>query len=89
LVSGNYFDVLGVKPILGRTFSPQEYGDAQGGYPVAVIGENLWNRRYQRDPAVLGRTIRVNRQQLTIVGVAPADFRGSIGACRSSCGRPS
>ena len=79
LVSGNYFDVLGVKPILGRTFSPQEYGDAEGGYPVAVIGENLWNRRYQRDPAVLGRTIRVNRQQLTIVGVASADFRGSIG----------
>ena len=79
LVSGNYFDVLGVKPILGRTFSPQEYGDAQGGYPVAVIGENLWNRRYQRDPAVLGRTIRVNRQQLTIVGVAPAEFRGSLG----------
>jgi predicted permease len=79
LVSGNYFDVLGVKPILGHTFSPQEYGDAEGGYPVAVIGENLWNRRYQRDPAVLGRTIRVNRQQLTIVGVASADFRGSIG----------
>jgi predicted permease len=78
LVSGNYFAVLGVKPILGRTFSPQEYGDAQGGYPIAVIGENLWNRRFQRDPAVLGRTIRVNRQQLTIVGVAPADFRGSI-----------
>jgi predicted permease len=78
LVSGNYFAVLGVKPILGRTFLPQEYGDAQGAYPVAVIGENLWNRRFQRDPAVLGRTIRVNRQQLTIVGVAPADFRGSI-----------
>jgi predicted permease len=78
LVSGNYFDVLGVKPVLGRTFSPQEFGDAQGGYPVAVIGENLWDRRYQRDPAVLGRTIRVNRQQLTIVGVAPAEFHGSI-----------
>jgi predicted permease len=78
LVSGNYFAVLGVKPILGRTFSPDEYGDAQGHYPVAVIGENLWNRRFQRDPGVLGRTIRVNRQQLTIVGVAPAEFRGSL-----------
>ena len=78
LVSGNYFDVLGVKPILGRAFSPQEFGDAPGGYPVAVIGEKLWNRRYQRDPAVLGRTIRVNRQELTIVGVAPAEFLGSI-----------
>jgi predicted permease len=78
LVSGNYFAVLGVKPILGRTFSPDEYGDRQGGYPVAVIGESLWNRRFQRDPAVLGRTIRVNRQQLTIVGVVPADFRGCV-----------
>ena len=78
LVSGNYFAVLGVKPILGRTFSPDEYGDTQGGYPVAVIGESLWNRRFQRDPGVLGRTIRVNRQQLTIVGVVPADFRGSL-----------
>lgn len=78
LVSGNYFAVLGVKPILGRTFSPDEYGDAPGRYPVAVIGETLWNRRFQRDPRVLGRTIRVNRQQLTIVGVVPADFRGSM-----------
>ena len=78
LVSGNYFAVLGVKPILGRTFSPDEFGDTQGGYPVAVIGESLWNRRFQRDPRVLGRTIRVNRQQLTIVGVVPAEFRGSM-----------
>ena len=55
LVSGNYFAVLGVKPILGRAFSPDEYGDKQGGYPVAVIGEGLWNRRFHRDPGVLGR----------------------------------
>jgi hypothetical protein len=41
LVSGNYFAVLGVKPILGRVFSPDEFGDAQGRYPVAVIGEGL------------------------------------------------
>jgi predicted permease len=78
LVSGNYFAVLGVKPILGRAFSPDEYGDKQGGYPVAVIGESLWNRRFHRDPGVLGRAIRVNRQQLTIVGIVPADFRGSM-----------
>jgi predicted permease len=78
LVSGNYFAVLGVKPILGRAFSPDEYGDKQGGYPVAVIGESLWNRRFHRDPGVLGRAIRVNRQQLTLVGIVPADFRGSM-----------
>ena len=78
LVSGNYFSVLGVKPVLGRVFSPGEYGDKQGGYPVAVIGEDVWNRLYQRDPGILGRTIRVNRQLLTIVGVVPAEFRGSM-----------
>jgi predicted permease len=78
LVSGNYFAVLGVKPMLGRVFSPDEYGDKEGGYPVAVIGESLWNRNFHRDPGVLGRTIRVNRQQLTIIGVVPGDFRGSI-----------
>jgi predicted permease len=78
LVSGNYFAVLGVKPVLGRVFSPDEYGDKQGGYPVAVIGERVWQRRFQSDPGVLGRTIRVNRRQLTIVGVVPQDFRGSL-----------
>ncbi len=78
LVSGNYFSVLGVTPMLGRVFAPSEYGDKQGGYPVAVIGENLWNRLYNKDPRVLGKTIRVNRQLLTIVGVVPATFRGSM-----------
>ncbi len=78
LVSGNYFEVLGVKPMLGRVFSRDEYGDRQGGYPVAVIGESLWQRKFNRDPNICGRTIRVNRQQLTIVGVVPAAFHGGI-----------
>ena len=78
LVSGNYFAVLGARPVAGRVFSPDEYGDKQGGYPVAVIGYGLWQRRFNRDPAVLGQTIRVNRQQLTIIGVAPPEFRGTI-----------
>jgi predicted permease len=78
LVSGNYFAVLGVKPIAGRFFSPDEYGDKLGGYPVAVISDSLWKRNYHADPSVLGSTIRVNRQQLTIIGVAPPEFRGSI-----------
>jgi predicted permease len=77
LVSGNYFSVLGVKPILGRVFSPDEYGDKQGGYPVAVIGESLWSRLFHRDPGVLGSTVRVNRRQLTVVGIVPAGFHGS------------
>jgi predicted permease len=82
LVSGNYFAVLGVKPVAGRVFSPDEYGDKQGGYPVAVISHGLWTRRFNADPGAIGRTIRVNRQQLTIVGVAPAEFRGSMPGLR-------
>jgi predicted permease len=78
LVTGNYFAVLGVRPILGRTFTPEESGDEQGAYPVAVIGERLWRRHFNADPGVVGRTIRVNRQQLTVVGVVPAVFRGSL-----------
>ncbi|MBS1877558.1 MAG: ABC transporter permease [Acidobacteria bacterium] len=78
LVTGNYFEVMGVRPVIGRVFSRDEYGDKDGGYPVVVISETVWNRLYRRDPGVLGRTIRVNRQQLTIVGVVPAEFRGSM-----------
>ena len=78
LVTGNYFEVLGVKPALGRFFSPEEFGDKQGGYPVAVISYSLWRRRFSADPGAIGATMRVNRQQLTIIGVAPQEFRGSL-----------
>jgi predicted permease len=78
LVAGNYFAILGVRPELGRVFSPDEYGDKQGGYPVAVISHGLWQRFFNADPAVVGKTVRVNRQLLTVVGVVPGDFRGSI-----------
>jgi predicted permease len=78
LVAGNYFSVLGVRPLIGRTFSPEESGDAQGAYPVAVISEALWRRRFNADPGILGRTIRANRQQLTVIGVVSNDFRGTI-----------
>jgi len=77
LVTGNYFSVLGIKPLIGRTFTPEEYGDKQGAYPVVVISERLWRRRFNADPAVIGTQLRVNRQQLTIVGVTPASFLGS------------
>lgn len=76
-VSGNYFDVLGVRPIRGRVFLPEEYGDKPGAYPVAVISERLWRGRFGSDPAVVGRTIHVNRYPLTIVGVVPAAFHGT------------
>ena len=76
LVSGNYFAVMGVQPIKGRVFSPDEYGDKQGGYPVAVISDRLWQHLYQGDAAAIGGKIRVNRQLLTVIGVVPAEFRG-------------
>jgi predicted permease len=78
LVTGNYFAVLGVEPILGRMFAADEYGDAQGAHPVVVISERLWKKRFNGDPNVIGRLLRVNRQQLTIIGVAPAAFLGSV-----------
>lgn len=78
LVSANYFDVLDVKPVLGRAFLPEEGGDLEGGYPVAVISHRMWQDRFGGDPKVLGRTIRLNRHELTIVGVAPPKFRGSL-----------
>jgi predicted permease len=77
LVSGNYFSVLGVKPAIGRFFSPEEWGDKQGGYPVAVISYGLWKQRFNSSPTAVGSTLRVNRQSLTIIGVAPPEFRGS------------
>ncbi|RPJ76461.1 MAG: hypothetical protein EHM24_02235, partial [Acidobacteria bacterium] len=78
LVSANYFDVLRVKPVLGRTFLPEEGGDKAGAYPVAVISHRMWQNRFRGDPGVLGKTIRLNRNELTIVGVAPPEFRGSL-----------
>jgi predicted permease len=77
-VSGNYFDVLGVKPVRGRFFLPEEYGDKPGAYPVAVISHHLWQDLFASDPGVIGKIIRVNRYELTIIGVAPPEFRGVV-----------
>jgi len=78
LVAGNYFAVLGVKPALGRTFTTEEDGDKLGAYPVAVIGDRLWRSRFHADPDAVGKPLRVNRHQLTLVGVAPPEFRGTM-----------
>ncbi len=76
-VSGNYFDVLGVKPSLGRTFTRDEYGD-QGKVFTTVISSRLWREYFRGDPSVLGRTVHINRLQVTIVGVAPPEFHGDF-----------
>lgn len=78
LVSGNYFDLLGVRPLAGRFFSGPERGDAQGMASVVVIGHSLWTAHYRSDPRIVGTTIHVNRQPFTVIGVAPAGFHGSM-----------
>ncbi|MDQ5977200.1 MAG: hypothetical protein QG602_172 [Verrucomicrobiota bacterium] len=79
IVTAGFFDVLGVKPLLGRTFLPEE--DLKpGGHPVLVISEQLWRRRFQASPAVIGKTVEINRHGFTIVGVAPASFHGDVAA---------
>jgi MacB-like periplasmic core domain len=73
IVSGNYFDVLGVKVLVGRTFLPEE-DRTPNTHPVVVIGHGLWQRRFGADPNVLGRTITLNEHDFTVIGVAPKDF---------------
>jgi predicted permease len=77
LVSGNYFEVMGVKPLLGRAFTHEENGDSVGAYAVVLISQRLWRSYFHSDPAIAGKTVRINRHSLTIVGVVPAEFRGS------------
>ncbi|MCW5971023.1 MAG: ABC transporter permease [Blastocatellales bacterium] len=75
LVSGNYFDLLGVRAIHGRTFLPEE--DRAPTHPVAVLGYGLWQRRFGGDAAIVGREIRLNDLQFTVIGIAPENFRGT------------
>jgi putative ABC transport system permease protein len=76
-VSGNYFDLLGVKTFSGRTFLPEE-DQTPGARPVVVIGHELWRRRFGADPALIGKTITLNNQALTVIGVAPPQYTGMI-----------
>jgi predicted permease len=75
LVSGNYFDALGVTPALGRAFLPEE-DRTPGAHPVAVVSYGLWRRRFGADPKLVGRVITLNTQSFTVIGVAPAEFHG-------------
>ena len=77
LVSANYFDALGVKPLLGRGFEPAEE-TGRNAHPVTVISHQLWQRRFHGDPSILGKTQRMNGIEHTIVGVAPEGFFGTF-----------
>jgi predicted permease len=76
VATANYFDVLGVQPILGRTFLPSE-DEKLDGAPVAVISYRLWQTHFGARPDVVGQNIEINKHAYTIVGVTPAVFQGS------------
>ncbi|MGH9144183.1 MAG: ABC transporter permease, partial [Vicinamibacterales bacterium] len=77
LVSGNYFSALGLRPALGRFLRLDEASEP-GAAPVVVISHAYWQTRFDGAPTVIGRTLRVNDRALTIVGVAPERFQGTV-----------
>ena len=76
LVSGSYFPLLGVRPALGRLLGPEDDREI-GAHPVAVLSHDFWQNELGADPGVLNRSIVVNGQSLTVVGVAPRGFTGT------------
>jgi putative ABC transport system permease protein len=75
LVSGNFFDVMGVEPELGRAFRAEE-DQVQGRDAVVVIGHSLWEKQFSSDPAILGRRVLLSGIEFTVIGVAPQRFTG-------------
>src|SRR5574341_202883 len=75
LVSGNYFETLGVRPAMGRVFSLED-DKTPGAHPVAVLSYGYWTRRFAQNPSTLNQTLLINGHQLTVVGVARAGFNG-------------
>jgi len=77
MVSANYFDVLGAAPVMGRGFLPEEAVDP-GAHRVIVLGHSFWQTRFGSDPTVIGRTVTLNGQSWTVVGVAREGFKGAM-----------
>jgi predicted permease len=75
--TGNYFDVLGIQPYLGRFFHPSDERGMNSA-PYIVLSYAYWNSHFQGDPNVVGRVVRVNSHPYTILGVTPPDFRGTF-----------
>jgi len=78
-VSANYFDVLGIKPLLGRFFLPEEESRP---VPNVVLGYSLWKTRYAADPAIVGKSIEIARHPVTVIGVAPEGVVGAMPGIR-------
>lgn len=75
LVSGNFYEVLGVQPFVGRLLSPED-DRHPGGHPVIVLSHNYWRRRFGADTGIVGKTVRVNTYPMTVIGVSPPRFDG-------------
>lgn len=86
-VTANYFDVLGIQPALGRFFRPNEEARL-GGVPYVILGYSLWKTRFGGDPAILGKSIEIQHQMFTIIGVAPQGFTGCMPAIREDIWAP-
>ncbi|MDR3451715.1 MAG: ABC transporter permease, partial [Rhodoferax sp.] len=86
-ITSNYFDVLGIRPFLGRFFRPDEEAQ-QGGVPYVVLGYELWQSRFDADPAIVGKSIEINQRPLTVIGVAPAGFIGCMTGIRTDAWAP-
>jgi predicted permease len=76
LVTGNYFDVLRVRPAVGRAFLPEE-DQSPGARPVVVLSHSLWQRRFNADSAIIGKPVTLNGLAYTVVGIAPKEFVGT------------
>jgi len=77
MVSGNYFDVMGIRPAAGRFFTAKD-DVTPGGHPVAVLSYSLWQRRFAGDPSMVGKQVTINNTPITIIGIAPEGFIGSF-----------
>ncbi|MGA3343599.1 MAG: ABC transporter permease [Terracidiphilus sp.] len=82
LTSANYFEVMGVKPILGRTLLASSANE-RAGSPEVVLGYDLWQNRFAGDPSIIGQTTQINLHTYTIVGVAPRGFQGCKSGLRT------
>jgi putative ABC transport system permease protein len=86
-VTGNYFDVLGVKPAIGRLFKDEDNRTPQG-HPLVVLSYDFWRNRLALDPAILGRVLMVDEQPVTVIGVAAPGFMAWKWRAARICGCP-
>ena len=79
IVSSNYFQILGVKPLVGGFFQPDASDRNYGSSDAIVLSDGLWRDRFNSNPSVIGRTVSINHRQFTVIGVAPQGFNGIFG----------